>query len=335
MNVKVVVIGAGTMGSVHAEAYASMPGVELRGIVDPRLDVAQSLAEKLGSFSYSTLDSLLMAEDPDVVDVCVPTPFHKEYIVRAAKAGKHIISEKPLDRNLSDAEDSIRVCKEHNVRLFVGQVVRFFPEYRSIRQQIVQGKLGQVGTARTFRGGSFPSGSNDWYANSKLSGTIIVDLLIHDIDFLRWCFGDVERVYAKNLVAERNRLDHAYVSLKFQNGVIAHLEGTWSAPSGFSTAIEVAGDKGLITHNSDGSVPIHSAIRQQRSGVAAVEVPSSPMIHNPYFIELEHFIHCIRTGDVADVEPEDALAALKISLAAVRSAQSGEVVTLSQARGEK
>ncbi|QSO54010.1 Gfo/Idh/MocA family oxidoreductase [Alicyclobacillus curvatus] len=324
---RVVVIGAGTMGTVHSQAYAEMPGVELAGIVDHRQKVAEMLAQKTGTTAYESLAAFFAEADADVVDVCVPTPFHKDYIAAAAKAGKHVISEKPLDRNLKDAAESIQICNDNGVRLFVGQVVRFFPEYRSIRQQVLQGNVGRVGTVRTYRGGVFPTAWNDWYANGRMSGTLIVDLLIHDIDFLRWCFGDVKRVYAKNLREESNRLEHVYISLRFQSGVIAQLEGTWSMPSGFGTMIEVAGDKGMISHNSTESVPIHTALRQSAAGQATVEVPKSPTVHNPYYIELEHFMDCIRTGKPADVQPEDALAALEISLAALQSAESGEVIT--------
>lgn len=324
---KIVVIGAGTMGSVHAPSYAAMAGVELVGIVDPRTEVVEALAARTGTKAYATYDEFLLERDSDVVDICVPTPFHRGYIERAAKRGKHVVCEKPLALSLADAEADIKVCRENNVRLFVGQVVRFFPEYRKIYAAVQEGALGRVGTARTFRGGAFPTASNDWYANAHMSGTLVTDMMIHDFDFLRWCFGDVERVYAKSLMPyEANRIDHALVSLRFQNGVIAHAEGTWAMPAGFHTAIEVAGCEGMLTHSSDDTAPIHLSRRETSAGGGVVEVPSSPLVHHPYYRELAHFIDCIRTGQPADVEPEDALEALRISLAAMESIRTGRVV---------
>jgi UDP-N-acetylglucosamine 3-dehydrogenase len=325
---KVAVIGAGTMGTVHSESYAAMPGVELLGVVDHQRDKAQSLANRLGTFAYGSYEEML-AKDPDVIDICVPTPFHKDYIIRSAKAGKHVISEKPLALSLEDAEEAIQACKDHGVRLFVGQVVRFFPEYRKLHEIIEAGALGQVGTARTFRGGSFPTAWQDWYANAHMSGTLIVDLMIHDFDFLRWCFGEVDRVFAKQLLThEANRLDHAFASLRFKNGVIAHVEGSWAAPSGFRTEFEIAGTKGMAHHKSDESTPIRLSERQVANGQSVVEVPDSPLLHNPYYVELRHFMDCIRENKPCIVEPLDALRALEISLAAVQSARTGEPVHL-------
>ena len=326
---RVAVIGAGTMGTVHSEIYAAMPGIEFLGIVDAQWERAQALATRLGTTAYASYEEMVV-EDPDVVDICVPTPFHKDYITRTARAGKHVISEKPLALSAQDANEAIQACKENGVRLFVGQVVRFFPEYRKLYDLVQSGRLGDIGTVRTFRGGSFPNAWNDWYANEHLSGTLVVDLMIHDFDFLCWCFGEVDHVFAKQLLRhEANRLDHAFATLRFKNGVIAHVEGSWATPSGFRTEVEMAGSKGLAHHNSQESVPIHLQERRGGSTESVVEVPESPLQHSPYYEELAHFIECIRENKRCVVEPEDALRALQISLAAVESARTGQPVYLS------
>ncbi|WP_346428492.1 Gfo/Idh/MocA family protein [Alicyclobacillus mengziensis] len=336
MMLKVLVIGAGTMGSVHATAYADMTQAELVGVVDIRLSAAEAVAAKLQTKAFKSFEAALASEDIDVVDICVPTYLHRRYVEQVAGAGKHVVCEKPMARNLEDAQAMIEACEGAGVQLFIAQVVRFFPEYRRAHDLVIKGAIGEVGNARAFRGGVFPTAWNDWYANVELSGSLIVDLMIHDFDFLRWCFGDVERVYAKSqLGRELNRTDHALVSLRFKNGIIAHVEGSWAYPSGFRTELEITGTKGMITHDSAATAAIHKQLRSsggQNGGKegSSVAVPESPLRKSPYQLELEHFMDCLRTGTDPLVTAEDAYKALEISFCALKSARTGEPVNVGE-----
>lgn len=325
---KVAVLGAGTMGTVHSKAYSRMDRADLVGIVDMRPAVGKKLADSCNTNAYTSLDALLAEQNPDVIDVCLPTYLHRTYVERAAELGKHVVCEKPIARSLEDADSMILACMTAGVRLFVGHVVRFFPEYREMKSIIDSGKIGTVGTVRTFRGGGFPTGWEDWYASVERSGSLVVDLAIHDFDFLRWCFGKVERVYAKSLHGrDANRMDHALVSLRFESGVIGHLEASWAEPSGFHTSFEAAGTGGIVSHNSDEATPVHSLLRGGHANThGGVAVPDSPLLTSPYFTELEHFLTCIETGESSIVTAEDAYHALQISLAANQSIRTGEVV---------
>ncbi|MFD1675543.1 Gfo/Idh/MocA family protein [Alicyclobacillus fodiniaquatilis] len=327
---KVAVIGAGTMGSTHAHSYVKMTNAKLVGIVDIRGEKAEALAQKCSTSAFSTFDELLTTEDPDIIDICVPTYLHKSFVYQASAAKKHVICEKPITRTLQEAAEMIQICKEAGVRLFIGQVVRFFPEYKQIYDTLKAGEIGEIGTVHAFRGGGFPGGSwGDWYANVAKSGSLIVDLMIHDIDYLRWCFGEVERVYAKSLLGrELNRFDHAFVSLRFKNGVIAHVEGSWAYPGGFRTELEVCGREGIVHYDSAQAAPIHTSLRTTAAGGSGVAVPESPLQKSPYQLELEHFVDCIAQNKEPIVRAEDAYKALEISLAALESAQTGSVVKL-------
>ncbi|WAH35570.1 Gfo/Idh/MocA family protein [Alicyclobacillus dauci] len=326
---RVALVGCGTIGSVHAAGYLRMANATLVGIVDIRENHGRKMAKRFDTQWYSSLQQILEAEEVDVVDVCVPTYLHRSIVEQAARAGKHVICEKPIARTLDDAEAIIRICSEYGIRLFIAQVLRFFPQYRQTHELLEAGAMGSVGTARAMRGGGFPQGWNDWYASVERSGTLVVDMIIHDFDFLRWCFGEVQRVYAKGLLGrELNRLDHAFVSLRFQNGVIAHVEGTWAYPSGFRTMLEVAGTEGVLEHRSDEEMPIHLSLRQNGTETGGVAVPESPLDKDPYQLELEHFLSCIETASDALVTPHDAYKALEISLAALKSIQTGEPVEL-------
>lgn len=333
---KVLVIGAGTMGSTHSQAYAHMPGVELVGIVDIRLEAAEALAQSLGTWAYTRLEDVLAAEDPQVVDVCVPTHLHKAYVLQAAALGKQVVCEKPLARTLADAREMIDACTAAGVGLYVGQVVRFFPEYQQAQRMVREGQLGRVGTTRLTRGGGYPNGWNDWYSQVGSSGSLVVDLMIHDFDFVRWCFGDVQRVYGKSLLGrETNRLDHAFASLRCKNGVIAHVSGTWAYPEGFGTSLEIAGMEGMVQYSSTDGPSVHTLVRAQKAGEKGVAIPASPLVKSPYYLELEHFIDCIRTGASPVVTAADAYAALEISLAVLASIQTGQPIDVEMWRKQQ
>lgn len=197
---------------------------------------------------------------------------------------------------------------------------------------VLAGKVGRPGVIRTTRGGIFPTAWEDWYAKTEMSGTLIVDMIIHDFDWLRWTFGEVERVYAKSLVGRTNqRLDYALVTLRFVSGAIAHVEGTWSH-SGFRYGFEVAGDGGLYEFDSDRIKPVVVSRRAAQAGVTGVAVPESPLRESPYTSEIRHFAACIERGVDPLVTAYDAYKALEISLAALESARTGRPVTI--AKGE-
>jgi predicted dehydrogenase len=266
----------------------------------------------------------------EIVDICLPTYLHKDFVKKVADLGKHIICEKPLARSLVDAREMIDYCKEKNVQLFVGHVLRFFPEYVRAKELVDSEKLGPIGVVRTSRGGIFPTGWNDWYADYQKSGGLTLDMVIHDFDFLRWCFGEVERVYAKGLLGrEFSRLDYSLVTLRFKNGVIAHVEGTW-AHEGFAMKFEIAGKEGIVDFDSSKTKPLLTVSRKKELGISGVAVPESPLKENPYYLELMHFLECIESGNSALVTAEDAYKAMEISLAALLSIETGKPVTLNK-----
>lgn len=322
---KVGVVGAGFMGSTHLAAYAGMPDVEVAGVADANEEAAAAGAGAVGARPYPSYEALVASEDVDVVDACVPTALHRDLALRAARDGKHLILEKPIARTLEDAGEMLSAFDEGDGRLFVGHVVRFFPEYVRIKAMIEAGDLGTVGVARTSRRSPFLRGWNDWYADWRQSGGVLVDLVIHDFDFLRWCFGEVERVYARGVMGrEYNRLDYALTTLRFEGGQIAHVEGHWGYPAPFEYAIEVAGSKGLVTVDSTDAPPLRLLINEDGTG----EAPRVAVGKSPYRAELEHFIHCLETGEDPAVDGHDAREALRVSLAAIESIRTGRPVTL-------
>lgn len=310
---RIALIGAGTMGTVHARSWAGIAGAELVAVHDPRAEAASALAARFGG-RYCTDWASLLATGPEVADICVPTDLHRDYAVRAAAAGLHVIVEKPIALNLADAHAMAEACAGAGVGLYVAHVVRFFPEYVRARQAVAVGELGRVGIVRTFRGGGFPRGSDDWFGGPARSGGLILDLLIHDLDWLRWTLGPVARAFARALPR------HALATLRFASGAMADLEGTWAYPAGFGTAFEIAGSEGILSHRSDRSAPLRIQ-GDPASGGVPVPVPS--VAQSPYARELAHFHACLRGEAEPVVTAADAIAALELALAVRRSAETG------------
>src|SRR5215213_795710 len=142
---RVGLVGAGFMGGVHLSAYAGIPEVEVVGVADARIESAVAGAEIVGARPYASYEDLVAAEDVEVVDVCLPTAFHKDLAIRAACEGRHVILEKPIARTMEDAKQILDAFSGDGPRLFVGHVVRFFPEYLGIKQKIDAGTSGRSG----------------------------------------------------------------------------------------------------------------------------------------------------------------------------------------------
>ncbi|RAP74713.1 Gfo/Idh/MocA family protein [Paenibacillus montanisoli] len=327
---KVVVLGCGTMGSIHAAAFSRMPDVTLAAVCDIDGERAERLASKLGTVRYASFEEMMNAVEADVVSIALPTPLHKPYVLKAAALGKHVICEKPIAASPEDAEEMIAACRANGVRLFIGHVVRFFPEYADMSSRIEAGAIGTVGVAHAKRIGSHPGDATPWYADQEASGGVMMDLMIHDIDYMRSLFGDVKSVYALNRTGPS--LDYALVTLRFHHhNAIVHLEAHWGYPGPFTTAAEFAGTSGVLRYDSSASNSLQIRRAQATASEKKVAVPSSPSYRDPYYLELAHFIGCIRSGAEPIVTEEDAKKAVEVARAAIKSAATGQVIRLDAA----
>lgn len=322
---KVAIVGCGGLGNVHASCYAEMPGVTVVGVCDIAEEQVRPTAMRIGTTAYLSFHELLEQSGCDVVSIAVPGYLHKELAIEAAKYGKHVISEKPIALNLADAREMIEECRKNSVRLFVGHVVRYFPDYAQIKRQLVDGIIGRPGVAHMSRIGGHPGNLRDWYYDEDKSGGVILDLMIHDIDFIRWAWGEVRSVYSQRVTSPE--MDYATATLVFESGAVANLKAHWGYPGPFSAAAELAGSGGIIRNDSSRSVSLQIRKTETRaSGGQFVEVPQSPGYQSPYYLELLDFIDCIREGREPLVTAEDAYKALEIALAAVESARTGKSV---------
>ncbi|MEK8129309.1 Gfo/Idh/MocA family oxidoreductase [Paenibacillus filicis] len=334
---KVAVVGCGGMGRVHALAYAAMPDVELTGVCDTQSGLSCELAEQTGTPAFDSWARLVAEADFDVVSLTLPSHLHREFVKKAADVGKHIICEKPIALSTDDASWMIRYCEERGVRLFIGHVVRFFPDYRHMQRQVAEGRLGRIGTLHAKRMGEHPGEAKPWFKDTARSGGVITDLMIHDIDFVRWTLGEVRSVYALEHTSER--LDYAAVTLITESGAVANLEACWGYPAPFYTAVEIAGSEGVVRADSRKTHSLHiRKSTQPASGESFTEAKYSPLYKEVYERELHHFIACLQDGSEPDVTAFDALKALEIAEAALESIRTGKAVllhpTTAESKGE-
>ncbi len=323
----VAIIGGGAMGALHA-GNAVTCGHKLVACSDRRIEQAEAVAKQFGCEATDDSHELLKRDEVDVVAINTPTPTHLEYVRAAAANGKHIFCEKPLALTVQDSEEAVKAAADAGVKLFVGHVVRYFQEFDAIRGQISAGKVGKPGYVKTYRGGMFPQGAGAWFRDFNQSGGVTLDCSIHDLDWIRYVFGDVSRVYCQRVTrTDPEPMDYAMITLRMASGIIANVIGTWAHPSGFRVKAEVCGDKGVIMFDS-AEASVHAQMRDTDPTKPSVIVPGSPVEKSPYLLEWEDFTAWLDTGRAPRVKPEDAVEAVRIAQAALQSAESGEPVTL-------
>lgn len=327
---KVGIVGAGSMGHAHANGWKET-GAEIVGVLSGNEANASRLASQLESKVYSSYEELL--NDVDIVDICAPTHLHKSYVLQAAKAGCHILCEKPIALTVEDGLEMIRACHDKGARLFIAMVLHFFPEYISLKNAIESGTIGTPKVTRMTRASYRPKKADDnWFMDDTKSGGMILDLMIHDFEMSRWLNkGEVVRVFAKSIRTQKPDVfaDHCLAILRYDNGSMAHIEGSWAYPVPmFHVRAEIAGDEGLIEWENDKTIPLQQYFHEKDSSASDVALPGSPLNEDPWVSEVKHFYDAIVNGTDFRISALDALRGLQIALAVKESAVSGQPVTI-------
>jgi predicted dehydrogenase len=324
---RVGIVGAGAMGSVHTAGWAQTEA-EIAGIFDAAQPAARTLADRYGVRTFPDLAALLAAVD--VVDLCTPTHLHHPLVLQVAAAGKHVLCEKPLARTLADGREMVTICRRAGVKLMVAHVIRFFPEYRQAKEAVDAGRVGQVAVMRLKRNVYQPKKAEDnWFVDFDKSGGLILDLMIHDFEYARWVAGEVTTVFAKSIRTQHPdaRSDHGLAILTHASGALSLVEGSWAyPPPTFRTQFEIAGSEGLLIHDSEATAPITLRLQQRAGESPDVPLPSSPLLEDPYTTEIKAFYEAVRHDRPVPVSAGDGLAALQIALAAIESTQTGRPV---------
>ncbi len=322
----VAIIGCGGMGRLHAEMVSNC-GLHVVACADAVRSAAQDIARTYKAKAYADPMAAIKAKDVDIVAITTPTPTHEKFVKAAATAGKHIFCEKPFGRSSAECRRAIAAAKKAGVKLFVGHVVRYFHEFEAMKAQIEDGAVGDPGWVKIYRGGIYPGGPKSWFRDYAQSGGVTFDCMIHDLDWVRYVFGEPERLFCQALMRKKpTQIDYSQVTMRMKNGLIATIIGTWAHPSGFRVKTEICGSDGMIQFDSE-DAPLSAEARESSAGPSMI-VPMSPVAKSPYQHEWEEFIAWIEGRGKPRVTAEDAMRAVEMAEAALKSASKRQPVTM-------
>jgi predicted dehydrogenase len=334
---RIGLIGAGGISRSHLPHLLAL-GAEVVVFSEQGAD---ELVAECGGRVAASLDELLDAVE--IVDVATPTFTHHELVARAIRAGRHVVCEKPLARTAEQADELAALAASAGVRLFPAHVVRWFPEYVRLKQAVDAGLLGELAVLRFSRSGAYPT-RTPWFADRALSGGIIMDQMIHDLDVARWVAGEVVRVSAVSTgvgdaaggeigaVGEggdgadaADPIEAAHVLLTHASGAISHVAGLWGPQHlAFTTEFSVAGTLGTLEHSSAAQRDLATDLARPPGGGEAL--PDVDPAESPYFLELQDFVAAFRGGAEPRVTAADGAAAVRIAEAALASLHTGQPV---------
>jgi len=336
---KIGIIGAGRIGTLHAENIARLvQSVEIVGISDVNMtDELKSWAKGLG-IPLVTADPTELINHPDIkaIIVCSSTSTHADFTIAAAKAGKHIFCEKPIDLSVKKGLEAIKTAKEHKVKLQLGFNRRFDHNFKQVSDLTKAGKVGDVHVVKiTSRD---PAPPNPAYV--AVSGGIFLDMMIHDFDMARFqANSEIVEVFAVGAVlvdpeiGKAGDIDTAIVTLKFANGAIGVIDNSRQAVYGYDQRVEVFGSKGAAQAGND------TPTRVSLSTVDGV-TSDKPLYfflerYKAAFVdEISSFVEAIEKDRDVVVSGEDGLEDMVAALAAGKSLKEGRPVTITEMKKE-
>jgi predicted dehydrogenase len=307
----VAVVGLGGIGLLHARNLAQqLAGARLVRVVDSARELAEAAAAELGVPWSCAFDESLADPGVGAVVIATPTPLHAEMVERAAIAGAHVFCEKPLSLDVDSGQRATRAARASEVCLQVGFQRRFDPAFAAAKQQIEAGDLGTVRLLRISHRNRVPP--HEAGLADRL-GSLFVDMTIHDFDTARWLVGEVAEVNAFN--AGRT----AVTVLRFENGALGVIDNTRLAGYGFECSAEIMGSQSTLRIGA-GDRPVDVERLTARGIQRPLAADHVERHRAAYLDELRHFVACIRSGTQPSVGGDEAVAALRLSLAAERCA---------------
>ncbi len=320
-RLRVAVIGVGHLGQHHARILANLPEVELVGVADSNFEQARTIAEKLGTRAYDSIEPLL--GQVDAVSVVTPTVFHHQVARSFLKAGVPVLVEKPICRTLSEADELIQLAEDANVPLQVGHIERFNPAFEDLARRPIRPKFIEAERHGPFTGRSMDIGA-------------VLDLMIHDLDLLLSLVGSrVRTVEAVGAAIFGGHEDMVNARLVFENGCVAHVTASrisqrpkrrlriW-ASEGYAGIDFVSRKLTLVQQSPD--------VRQFGLRTERLDATSRARLKDEMFgrhlqvlnvdgdrkgdqltAELRHFMDCVRTGRTPRVTGEDGREALALA----------------------
>ena len=314
----------------HAEGYAAclkaIPYAELVVITDVDPARGRDAAERHGAAFEPDLDAVLGRDDIDAVVICSENVHHARHTIAAAKAGKHVLCEKPLATTIADAQAMIDACAAHRVKLQTAFPVRFNAATVALREAVRAGQIGQPLAVNARNPGTCPQ---SWFVQPELSGGgAVIDHTVHVVDVLRWIFdAEVTEVFAEidTRIHEIDTDDTGLLMLRLSNGIPVSLDTSWSRPENWPTwggvMIDIVGEEGVLSLDAYRDVVEVAEIRGPSLTWRPAQVSGDPEM-------VRAFVDAVRNDMPVPVTGLDGLRAVEVALGAYESARTGEPVAL-------
>lgn len=334
--INICLIGAGRAGMIHARNFVSrVPYAKMAAVCDPSEAACQAAVKELEiSLYYTDYKEALKNEEIDAVVVVTPTVFHREIVIAAANAKKHILCEKPMAMNEKECEEMIGAAKANGVKLQIGFMRRFDDSFVYGKKLVEEGEIGDVVLVKSLTRG--PSIPKPWMYDIKKSNGPLAEVNSHDIDTLRWFTkGEFQTVFA---VAGNYRCmeakeefpdfyDNVILNAKFDNGILGSIDGAQGVGYGYDARVEILGTRGLITL---GELKDKSTVIYTKNNGSRMDVVNSwtHLFREAYINEDISFIQAILNDREPEVTGKDGLMAVKVVNAGNESIVTGEIVKL-------
>jgi myo-inositol 2-dehydrogenase/D-chiro-inositol 1-dehydrogenase len=329
MTVTIGLLGAGRIGLTHARALAGVPAARVAAIADPS-DAAAEAVTALTGARRAGVDEIMADPAIDAVIVATPTDLHAGQVEQAARAGKAIFCEKPIDLDTGRVRACLKVVAETGARLMIGFNRRFDREFRALKARIEAGAVGEIETIQIVSRDHAPPP----LAFVRRSGGLFHDMMIHDFDMARFLMGEeFTEVFATGSVlidpeiGAAGDVDTATATLRTASGRIAVITTNRRSPYGHDQRAEVHGARGMV---SIGNMRASSVVLADDGGFHGEPLLPSFMDRyaEAYRRELTAFVAAVESGGPLSPTGEDGLRALELADAAVRSMRSGALVRL-------
>lgn len=336
------IIGTGMIAHFHAKAIQAMPGGRVVACFNQNYEKAAAFAREYGCRACTDLSDLLADQEVQIVTICTPSGAHRDPAIEAAKAGKHVVVEKPLEITLERCDEIIAACAKHGVKLCTIFPSRFSPANIALKEAIDSGRFGRLTLGDTYvkwwRTQEYYDGGG-WRGTWALDGGgAYMNQAIHNVDLLCWLMGDVAEVtgYTGTLAHERIEVEDVGVAcLKFRNGAIGVMEATTAAWPGLLKKTEIHGSRGTVIIEQDSILrwefadpkPADDEVRTKLGGSSATSggaADPKAISFVGHQMQLQDFVDAIQAGRAPRVDGAEGRKSVEIILAIYAAARTGQ-----------
>ena len=340
--VKVGLIGSGFVADIHAHAFKHfVPNAEVIAVASPTPGKAARFAKERGiPHAFEDYRDLLAMKEIDMVTLGVPNDLHCQITLDAARAGKHVVCEKPLCRTLEEADQMIETCRQQGVLLMYAEELLFAPKYVRAKQLVEEGALGDVFLVKQWEEHYGPHEPWFWDIN-RSGGGVLLDMGCHSIEYARWVFGkpkvkSVTAVLGTYVHTDKTQgEDHSICIVEYEGGKMGVAENSWAKPGGVDDRCEIYGSKGhtradllrgssLLTYSDVG---YGYAVEKAETTRGWTFTMFEEVWNYGFPQEMQHFVNCVLGKEEPIETGEDGREVLKIIYAAYQSAGEGRKIT--------